>query len=312
MSETASRTDVYQRVTDKIIEFFEGGASLCERLWISGTPGRPLRVTNDPYRGINTVLLWVASIERGYDLRHWLTFKSAKGMGANVRKGEKGELVVYSDQMVKRIENKETGETEDRAFWFWKPYWVFNASQIDGLPAAFYEKPVTKLMDKPERLVEVDTFIRNTGAKFIEGGSAAFYRPSTDEIHMPEMEKFRERESFGSVSLHELTHWTGAKHRIDRPLSGDKRNPDYAREELVAELGSAFLCASLEITPTVREDHAGYLQSWLGVLKADKRAVFAAAAHAQKAADYLHGLQPQPVRPVSQDPAIAQAVRDPA
>jgi antirestriction protein ArdC len=290
----SSRSDIYQRVTDKLIEFLEDGASLCERLWVSGSPGLPLRTTNEPYRGINTVLLWVASIEHGFEHRHWMTYKSAQKMGAQVRKGEKGQLVVYVDEMVKPVEDKVTGDLVDMPIWFWKGYTVFNASQIDGLPAAFYEKPVLKLMDKPERIISAQQFIAHAGANLVEGGAHAFYRPSDDTIHMPEIEKFRDVESYYSVALHELTHWSGAKNRLDRAITGDKRSPEYAREELVAEISSAFLCASLEITPEVREDHAGYLQSWLGVLRADKRAVFTAAAHAQKAADYLHGLQPKP------------------
>ena len=230
----SERADVYERVTAKVVEFLEAGASICERLWVSGQPGMPLRTTNEPYRGINTVLLWCASVENGYDLRHWMTYKSAAKMGAQVRKGEKGELVVYADEMVKTETDKDTGNEVDRKMWFWKGYTVFNASQIDGLPAAYYVKPVTKLLEHPERLVEAERFIRNTGAKFIEGGSRAFYRPATDEVHMPELEKFKDRESFYSVALHELTHWTSAKGRLDRTISLEMRSPEYAREELVA------------------------------------------------------------------------------
>ena len=291
---TETRADVYQRVTDKLIEFLEQGTSLCERLWVSGAPGRPLRTTNEPYRGVNTVLLWVASVERGFQHRHWMTYKAAQGMGAQVRKGEKGELVVYADEMTKKVEDKDTGELKDAPIWFWKGYTVFNAGQIDGLPAAFYEKPVLKLMEHPQRIDAARKFVAHTGAKILEGGNRAFYRPSDDTIRMPEIEKFNSVESYHAVELHELVHWSGAKPRLDRSIGTDHHSPDYAREELVAEIGSAFLCASLEITPEVRPDHAGYVASWLKVLKADKRAIFAAAAQAQKAADYLHGLQPQP------------------
>lgn len=293
MTDTPQRQDIYDRVTNKIIEFLEAGASLTDRLWVAGTPGIPLRSTNEPYRGVNTVLLWCAAAERGFEHRHWMTYKRAALLGGHVRKGEKSELVVYADQTTKPAENAATGEPESRTIWFWRGYTVFNASQIDGLPAAFYDKPVSKLMDKPERLTAVDTFIRNTGAKFIEGGARAFYRPATDEIHMPELEKFKDREAFASVALHETCHWTGAKSRLDRPLSTDMRSTEYAREELVAEVGSAFLCASLGITPEVRSDHAGYVAAWLKVLKSDKRAIFKAAGHAQRAADFLHGLQPK-------------------
>jgi antirestriction protein ArdC len=171
-----------------------------------------------------------------------------------------------------------------------KAYTVFNVAQIDGLPARYYAIPKRKLMDLPERLIEADAFVRHTGAKITEQGNRAFYSIANDAITMPPLESFKDRESFYSVELHELTHWTGAANRLNRPLNGDSTRDEYAREELVAELSAAFLCSSLEITPSVREDHAGYLSSWLRALKADKRAIFTAAAHAQRAADYLHAL----------------------
>jgi antirestriction protein ArdC len=221
-----------------------------------------------------------------------MTYKAAQGMSTQVRKGAKGELVVYADEMTKKIEDKDSGELKDTPIWFWKGYTVFNVSQIDGLPAAFYEKPVTKLMDKPERILSAQQFVVNTGAKIIEEGSRAYYRPSDDTIRIPEIERFKSVESYHAVTLHELAHWTGHETRLKREFGKGMRTDDYGREELVAEISSAFLCATLEITHEVRQDHAGYLASWLGILKTDKRAIFAAAAQAQKAADYLHGLQP--------------------
>jgi antirestriction protein ArdC len=250
-------------------------------------------MNGERYRGINTVMLWVAAAERGYRTPHWSTYKQAKALGAQVRKGETGSLVVYADTFIKTVEDKETGKEEDVEMSFLKGYTVFNASQIDGLPAKFYEVPEFKLMDTPERLLAADAFVRHTGANVVEQGYRAAYAPGTDTISMPPLETFRDRESFYAVELHELTHWTAHKTRLDRPLVADHRSDDYAKEELIAEIGSAFLCARLEITPTVREDHAGYLAGWLRVMKADKRAIFAAAAHAQRSTDFLFGLQPK-------------------
>ena len=291
---TETRSDIYQRVTGKIIEFLEAGSSLCEQLWDRGPNKLPLRMNGERYRGINTVMLWVEAMERGYRLPHWSTYKQAKILGGQVRKGETGSLVVYADTFIKTVEDKETGKEEDIELPFLKGYTVFNASQIDGLPAKYYAIPEFKAMEHPQRLIEADAFVRNTGAQVIEEGFRAAYSPARDVILMPPLESFRDRDSFYSVTLHELTHWTGAKGRLDRLHIADKASDEYGREELVAELGAAFLCSSLEITPTVREDHAAYLSSWLRVLKSDKRAIFAAAAQAQKAADYLHGLQPKP------------------
>jgi antirestriction protein ArdC len=303
------RADVYDRVTAKIIEFLEAGAPLCERLWIGGPPSIPLRVNNKAYRGINQLVLFVGAIENGYGLGHWLTYKSAKGLGGQVRKGEKGELVVYADSFIKPVENKNTGETEDRELWFLKGYTVFNAQQIDGLPAAFYQRPTIKLMEKPEKLEAVKRFVANTGAKIIDGGTQAFYRPSTDEIHMPDYERFTSREAWHSVELHELGHWCAHSSRLNQPLGGDKRSKAYGIEELNAEITSAFLCASLEITPEVRTDHSAYLAAWLGILREDNRAIFAAAREAQRRTDYLFGLQPG--RP-QEDGGGSDAPDDPA
>ena len=172
-----------------------------------------------------------------------------------------------------------------------KGYTVFNVEQVDGLPAHYYAQPENPL-PLSERIAHADAFMAGTGATIQHGGNSAFYAPSRDVVQLPPFEAFRDKESYYATGLHELTHWTKAKHRLDRDFSA-KRFGDhgYAREELVAELGAAFLCAELGITPEVRQDHADYLGHWLTVLKEDKRAIFSAAAHAQRAADYLNGLQ---------------------
>ena len=172
-----------------------------------------------------------------------------------------------------------------------KGYTVFNVEQIDGLPAHYYAKPAPR-SETVQRIERVEGFFAATGAPVVHGGSRACYVPSTDNIHMPCIDFFRDAESYYATLAHETTHWTKHPSRLDRDF-GRKRWGDegYAMEELVAELGSAFLAADLELTPEVRDDHAAYIASWIKVLKDDKRAIFTAASHAQRAADFLHGLQ---------------------
>jgi antirestriction protein ArdC len=175
---------------------------------------------------------------------------------------------------------------------FLKEYVVFNAEQCEGLPAHYYQ-----LAEPPketiERIAHADAFFVNTGIEIRTGGNRAYYAIGPDYVQMPPLETFRDAESHAATLAHELTHATRHPSRLDRDL-GRKRWGDsgYAMEELVAELGSAFLCADLRITPEVRDDHASYIHEWLKVLQDDKRAIFAAASHASKAVDYLLGLQP--------------------
>jgi len=170
-----------------------------------------------------------------------------------------------------------------------KGYTVFNVEQIDGLPERFYAKPEPK-GEPVARIERADSFFAATGAEIVHGGSKAYYIPQRDSIHMPCIDCFRDAESYYATLAHEATHWTRHPSRLNREL-GRKRFGDegYAMEELVAELGSAFLSADLELTPELRDDHAAYIASWIKVLKNDKRAIFAAASYAQRAVDFLHG-----------------------
>jgi antirestriction protein ArdC len=221
-----------------------------------------------------------------------MTFKQALELGANVRKGEHGSLVVYANTVTK-TETNDKGEDEEREIPFLKGYTVFNVEQIENLPAHYYAKPENPL-PLSARIDAADRFMASTKAVINHGGNSAFYAPARDVIQLPPFEAFRDAESYYATALHELTHWTRHETRLDRDF-GRQRFGDagYAREELVAELGAAFLCAELGITPETREDHADYIGHWLGVLKEDKRAIFSAAAHAQRAADFLQQLQPQ-------------------
>ena len=291
----AGRKDVYTRVTDRIVSDLEQGVRTWLKPWSAahaeGSITRPLRHNGLPYRGMNVLLLWGEAMAKGYAAPAWMTYKQALELGGQVRKGEKGSLVVYANAIT-RTETNEKGEDVDREIPFMKGYTVFNVEQIDLLPAQYYGKP-----DKPlplvERIGHADRFMTATGATIQHGGNSAFYAPGRDLVQMPPIEAFRDKESYYATALHELTHWTSHKSRLDRSFNGKRFGDDgYAREELVAELGAAFLCADLGITPEIRDDHAAYLGHWLKVLREDKRAIFSAAAHAQRAADYLHGLQP--------------------
>jgi antirestriction protein ArdC len=170
-----------------------------------------------------------------------------------------------------------------------KGYTVFNVEQIEGLPERFYVEPEPK-SEPVQRIARADAFFEATCASIVHGGSRACYVPRTDNIHMPCIDAFHDAESYYATLAHEATHWTQHPLRLDRDF-GRKRWGDegYAMEELVAELGAAFLSADLDLTPEVRDDHAAYIASWIKVLKGDKRAIFSAASHAQRAVDFLHG-----------------------
>ena len=289
------RTDVYSRVTARIIADLEQGVRPWQRPWnaehTAGRITRPLRANGQPYRGVNVLLLWSEALDKGYNAPIWMTYKQAVSLGAQVRKGEHGSLVVFADRITK-TETDAQGKESEREIAFMKGYTVFNVEQIDGLPAHFTAKAEPP---KPvERIEHAEAFFAATGATIKHGGNRAFYAPTPDFVQMPPRESFRDAEAYCGVLAHEMTHWTSHPTREARELGKRFGDKAYAVEELIAELGSAFLCADLGITPEVRQDHAAYLASWLRVLNADSRAIFTAAAQAQRAADHLHDLQPKP------------------
>jgi antirestriction protein ArdC len=251
--------------------------------------GRPLRVNGTPYRGINTVALWSAAQMRGFQSRYWLTFKAAKDMGAFVRKGEKGELAFFVGRST-RTRTDDAGNDTDETFAFLKTYTVFNADQIEDLPERFYTK-TAPVVSEEERDADADCFVRATNATVRHGGASAYFMPSADLVQMPAFAAFRDAESYYATLLHELIHWTSTEKRCNRTLGKRFGDNAYAAEELVAELGAAFLCADLGLSAEPRADHASYLASWIKVLKADSRAIFTAAAAAERAAGFLHSLQ---------------------
>ena len=215
-----------------------------------------------------------------------MTFKQAQELGANVRKGEHGSLVVYADRYTK-TETDEKGQESEREIPFMKGYTVFNVEQIDGLPAHYTAK-AEEPREPMARIEQAEAFFAATGATIQHGGNRAFYAPSRDLVQMPPRESFKDAESYSATLAHELTHWTAHPARLARELGKRFGDNAYAAEELIAEMGAAFLCADLGITPETRDDHAAYLATWLEVLKADSRAIFTAASQAQRAADYLH------------------------
>lgn len=288
-----TKKDCYAEITNAIIADLEKGVRPWMPRWDtgSGVPCRPLRNTGEPYRGINVLWLWRAADQFGYCNPRWFTYRQAQEFGAHVRKGEKSTLIVFTDKATK-TEKDETGQEKTKEIPFLRHYYVFNAEQIDGLPEKF--RPATDDVPTPhERNERAERFFANTGITIRHGGRRAYYSILEDYVQMPPRELFKELTGYYSTLGHEVIHATGNSARVPRnfkPSSFGTAN--YAREELVAELGAAFLCADLGLSLEPRPDHADYIGSWLQVLRNDKRAIFQAAALAQKATDYLHGLQP--------------------
>lgn len=293
---TSSRPDLYSRVTNQIVEDLKRGVRPWTKPWsaehLAGRISRPLRHNLQPYSGINIVLLWGEATARGFSAPIWMTFRQALELGGHVRKGEHGATVVYANRIT-RTETSDKGEDVEREIPFLKAYTVFNVDQVEDLPAHFYATEAT-ILEPAQRIAHADAFFTATGAEVRHGGNSAYYAIHEDFVQTPPFESFLDPEAYYATLAHECTHWTRHPSRLDRDF-GRKRWGDegYAREELVAELGAAFLCADLGLELTPREDHAAYIESWLKVLDGDKRFIFTAAAYAQRAADFLHQKQPQ-------------------
>ena len=293
----ATRVDIYARITERIVAQLEEGVRPWVQPWRAGNAAgritRPLRHNGEPYSGMNVLLLWSEAMARGYAAPIWMTFKQARELGAHVRKGQTSSTVIYASRFTK-TETDARGDEVERDIPFLRAYGVFNVEQIEGLPEHYYHRPAP-VIDPVERIKRADRFFAHAGAKVRHGGSRAFYAPSSDHIQMPPFETFRDAASYVAVLSHEHIHWTAKADRVGRDLTRyAKDKTERAREELVAEIGSALLCADLGIVPELepRPDHAAYVGSWLSVLGDDKRAIFQAAAHAQRAVNFLHALQP--------------------
>ena len=300
---TEQHGSLYDEVTAKIIAQLEAGCFPWVQPWnaASAVPGLPRNaVTGRAYSGVNVLILWGAVIERAFPSQDWLTFKQALAAGGCVRKGEKGETICYADHFTPDAEKQRAESVGDaaRSIPFLKRFTVFNAAQCEGLPPRITADPVPL----PERqlIADAESLIMTSGADFRIGGGRAFYNVSQDYVQVPPQPAFDRQINYYRTALHELGHWTGHPSRLARTFGSRFGNSGYAREELCAELASAFLCAALGIIPTVR--HADYLGSWLTVLRDDSRAIFKAASQASKAADYLLAFAPQYPAPLVATP----------
>lgn len=303
--EPKTKRDCYSEITNAIIADLEKGIRTWVKPWEGSTiPCRPLRITGEPYRGINTLLLWSASHRQGYQSAYWLTYQQAQHQGGNIRKGEKATTVVFSGTLT-RTEQDGNGEEQEKVIPFLKAYSVFNIDQTEGLSEKYRAlAATTPTVRENARHEKADQFIANTNAEVRHGGDRACYSPVEDRIYMPSIERFKDSDSYYAVLLHELVHFTMRDDRCPRKFRPSVHGTaNYAREELIAELGAAFLCADLQISLTPRPDHADYIASWLEVLRNDKRAIFQAAATAQKATDFLHALQRSETIPTEEQPA---------
>jgi len=282
----------YALVTAEIIRAIEAGLSGEYQMpWHrNASHGFPMNAhTKRHYHGFNTLALWAAGELRGYPTSWWATYKQWSELGAQVRRGEKSSPVLFYKKLEPEAEGAPEAEASPE-----KPKivvrlsHVFNADQVDG-----WSVPGAPVVDRTETIGNVDRFIAVIGARIQYGGNYAYYTRATDHIQMPNRSSFTgtetstATESFYSVLLHEHVHWSGHQARLDRDLSGHFGTDAYAMEELVAELGAAFLCAELRITDAPRKDHALYVRSWLPVLRGKHMALAIAASAATKACRYL-------------------------
>jgi antirestriction protein ArdC len=282
------KCDLYMEVSARIVAELEAGAA---PPWIkpwSATPGANTpcnAATNRPYSGCNVVLLWLSQAA-GYRTPRFLTFKQALELGGHVRKGERGTRVYF----VKQLEIRDGADDEPsiQLVPMMREYTVFNVDQCDGLPDTVTAGKPMRVRNPDARDDLADQFLRATGADIREGHGEAYYVPSRDFVSMPAFGAFKSADHFYGTAFHELTHWTGHKSRLDRDFKNRFGSRSYAGEELVAELGAAFLCAEFGFDGDLR--HAGYIAHWIDLLRADKRAFFTACSQASKAADYLRGL----------------------
>jgi antirestriction protein ArdC len=289
------RWSLYQEITDKIIAELEAGRVPWVQPWGSVSVNTSLSMprnaaTGRGYSGINVLILWGAVIEAGFSGQSWLTFRQAHSLGGNVRKGERGTTVVYADRFTPEKERERAARDGDQpgVIPFLKRFTVFNTDQCEGLP-----EPMSSVTPPPPPgLIEpqVEALIAATGADFRIGGPRAYYDSLRDFVQVPPPQAYFEPINWHRTACHELGHWTGAASRLGRDFSGGFGSKSYAKEELVAEMAGAFVCATLGIAPTVR--HADYIGSWLEVLREDDRAIVRAASAASKAADYLLAFLP--------------------
>ncbi len=287
-----SKVDVYETITATIIEAIEAGVNKFEMPWKTfGTV--PMNAnTGRRYTGINILVLWAAAAKLGYTTSLWATYQQWHELGAQVRHGQRSTTVVfwkfYDEDSVTESDDESSSNSEDRKRCLARSYHLFNADQVDG-----FELPVIQTIPEAQRMQRAEDFFRNTGATVIEGGNRAYYDSQADEIRIPPFTIFKRADLFYSTLAHEAIHLTGHTSRLNRQLGNRFGSDAYALEELIAELGSAFLSAELQLATEPRFDNAPYVENWLKVLKNDKRAIFTAASKAQQAVDWLLSRQNQ-------------------
>jgi antirestriction protein ArdC len=287
---STSRVSVYEAVTAQIIAAIEAGADSYVMPWHASIVPMTMPMnasTGMRYHGVNIVALWAQAANRRFMSCYWASYRQWLSLGAQVRAGERGSLVIFYKQLDSQVGQDDTGEPNAPRIVARSSY-VFNAAQVDG-----WQHPVAPRASEVEIDAQVEAFVRATRADVRHGYSMACYRRKGDRIEMPAPELFvgtstsSPTEAYYTVLLHELTHWTGAPHRLDRVKGKRFGDLDYAFEELVAELGAAFLCSTFGIVNDPRPDHAAYISHWLNILERDNRAVFKAARLAQQAVEYL-------------------------
>jgi antirestriction protein ArdC len=288
-----SKTNVYDAVTAQIVAAIEAGAGTCVMPWHASIVPvvMPRNAATDmPYHGVNVVGLWAQAANKRFLSGYWASYQQWRKLGAQVRGGERGSLVIFYKKLEGEQEDK-AGDKADAPRFVIRSSHVFNAAQVDG-----WEHPVPKRPSEVEINAQIEAFVRATKADIRHGGIEACYRRREDYIAMPKPEQFTgtptssPTEAYYAVLLHELTHWTGAEHRINRVFGTRFGDREYACEELVAELGAAFLCSAFGIVNDPRPDHAAYISHWLDILDRDNRAIFKAASMAQQAVEYLRTL----------------------
>lgn len=288
------RFDVYRAVTQNIVEAIEKGAGEFVMPWHGegAATGRPENAwTRMEYHGVNVLALWAQACLSGFGSGYWASYKQWQLAGAQVKRGERGTTIVFFKRLDAPEHESERNDDVPRHRLVARASRVFNADQVEGWqPPALYPAP-----DLVETLAAVDAFVQASEARIAHGGTRAFYSISEDAIRLPDRGRFTgtdtltPTEAYYATVLHELVHWTGAGHRLDR-LKNVTTKADLAAEELTAEIGAAFLCADLHVWNTPRPDHAAYVANWLQLLKNDARAIFVAARQASAATDYLYEL----------------------
>jgi len=289
------RTNLYERITNRIIAELEAGRVPWVQPWESAKAGigMPYNAVSDRrYSGINVLTLWDAIVLRGFASHAFLTFRQAIALGGNVRRGEQGIGVIYTRRFILREEQRRAdmeGREPSGGIPFLKWFTVFSVEQCEGLPEHICEPPPPI----PEGLIlpQAEALIAATGADFRIGGPSAFYSPVHDYVQVPRPDVFHDPVNWHRTAFHELGHWVGGAARLNRDQSGVFGSVAYGKKELVAELTASFVCAALGITPTVR--HADYIGSWLEIIRGDDRAILRAASAASKAADYLLAFRPE-------------------